>query len=164
VQHNGEREVSERLPLTEYTQAIPKVLDVGLLRLIHQHVTRVGLRRVVAELRHKACLRDVEVAAALGNFLAGLVLGQRNPLRANREAGRDLQQLIQYQRFRLDDAFFHRKDSNKMLADPQVVALCLDVGVRHLIVKELCALWTALDARRVVVEQATKECELVFLA
>jgi hypothetical protein len=60
-------------PSPKGTQAIAKVLDVGLLRFIDQHITRIRFGRVVAHLRDESGLRDIEVPAALVDFLARLV-------------------------------------------------------------------------------------------
>ncbi len=56
-------------------QAITKVLNVGLLGLVHQHVAWVRLGGVVAHLGDKSCLRHIEVAAALVHFFAALSAG-----------------------------------------------------------------------------------------
>ncbi len=97
VQNNGEREVAERLAVAQGAQAVAEVLDVGLLRFVDQHIARIRLRRVVAHLRDKAGLRHIEVAAALVDFLAGLVRRERRPLRDDVEVGWDLQQRIEHQ-------------------------------------------------------------------
>jgi hypothetical protein len=44
------------LTVTQGAQAIAKILDVGLFGLVHQHITRVRLRGIVAHLGDKSCL------------------------------------------------------------------------------------------------------------
>src|SRR5258708_3705726 len=50
-----------------------------------------------------------------------------------------------------------------MIADAQVIALRFNVGVDHLIIEKLRALWLASDAPVIVVQQTTKKAELTLL-
>ena len=52
-------------------------------RLVYQNIAGVGLAGVVAHLRDKAGLRDIEVAAAFVHFFACLVRCKRRPFRAD---------------------------------------------------------------------------------
>jgi hypothetical protein len=53
------------LTVTEGAKAIAKIFDVSPFRLVHEYVTWVRLRDIVAHLRDKPCLGHIEVAAAL---------------------------------------------------------------------------------------------------
>ena len=163
VEHNRQREVAERLTVAQSTQAVAKVLDVGLLRLVHQHIARVRLRRVVAHLRDKAGLRHVEVAAALVDFLARLVRRERRPFRDDSEVGRDLQQRIERQWPRLGDGLFHRQHPDEVIAHAQMIAFGFDVRVDDLIVEKLRGLRLARNAPVVEVQQPAEERELPLL-
>ena len=146
IQNDREREIAQRLAVAQSTQAVAQILDVGLLRLIDQHIARVCLGRVVAHLRHKAGLRDIEVAAALVDFLARLVRCKRRPFGARHRSCRDLQQRVEHQRPRLGDGLFHRQNANKVVADAQMIALGFDIGVDDLVVEKLRGLRLARDA------------------
>src|ERR1035438_3060095 len=50
IHNDGEREVPKRLPVTQDTEAIAKVLDVGLFRFVYQYVARIGLCGVTGRL------------------------------------------------------------------------------------------------------------------
>ena len=77
------------------------------------------------------------MAAALVHFFAGLVRGERRPLRDDVEVGRDLQQCVEYQGTRFCDGLFHRQHADGVIAYPQMIAFGFDVGVDHLIVEKL---------------------------
>jgi hypothetical protein len=141
-----------RLAVAERAQALPQVLDVRLLRLINQHVALVRLCRVAAHLRHETGLAHIEVAAALVHFLPGLRHRKRSPLRDDVEVAFDLEEPVKYQRPRLGDGLFHRENADEMIADAEVVALRLDVGIDHLIVEVLRRLRLARDAPVIEVE------------
>ena len=150
------------MPVAQSAQAVAKVFDVGLLRLVHQHIARVRLRRVVAHLRDKPGLRHIEVAAALVDFLAGLVRRERRPFRNDSEVGRDLQQRVERQGPRLGDGLFHRQHADDVIADAQMIALGFDVGVDDLIVEKLRGLRLARNAPVVEVKQPAEERELAL--
>ena len=141
----------------------PKIFDVSLLGLIHQHIARVRLRRVVAHLRDETRLRHIEVAAALVDFLAGLVRRERRPLRDDVEVGRNLQQRVQHQGPRLGDGLFHRQHANDVIAHAQMIALGFDVGVDHLIVEKLRGLRPAGNTPVVIIQQPAEKRELPLL-
>ena len=86
-------------------------------------------RRVIAQLRDEAGLRNVEVAAALVHFLPRLVGRERRPFRDHIEVARDLQQSIEHQRPCLGDGFLHRQHADEVIAHAQMVALGLDIGI-----------------------------------
>ena len=151
------------MTVAQRAQAVAKILDVGLLRFIHQHIARVRLRGVVAHLRDKAGLRDVEVPAALVHFLARLVRRERRPFRDDIEVRRNLQQRIEHQGPRLGDGLFHRQHADEVIAHAQMIALGFDVGVDHLIVEKLRGLRLAGNAPVVVIEQPAEERELALL-
>ena len=163
IQHNREREIAKRLTVTQGAQAIAKIFNVGLLGFVHQHIARVRLRGVVAHLRDKAGLRHIEVAAALVDFLAGLVRRERRPLRDDVEVGRNLQQRVEDQGPRLGDGLFHRQHADDVIAYAQMIALRFDVGVDHLIVEKLRGLRPAGNAPVVVIQQAAEKRELPLL-
>src|ERR1700751_6136599 len=56
IQDNREREIPERFTVTQGAQAIPKILNVSLFGLVHQHIARVRLGGVVAHLRDESRL------------------------------------------------------------------------------------------------------------
>ena len=163
IQNNREREIAQRLAVAQSTQTVAQILDVGLLRLVYQYIARVRLRRIVTHLRHKAGLRHIEVAAALGDFLPRLVRCKRRPLGHDIEVARDLQQGVQHQRPRLGDGLFHGQHADNMVADAQMIALGLDIRVHHLIVEKLRGLRLARDAPFVEVQQPAKEPKLPLL-
>ena len=125
------------MPGAQDTEAIAKVLDVGLLRLVYKHVAWVGLCGVTGRLRNKAGLRHIEVAAALVHFLACFVGSQRRPLGYDVEVRGDLQQLIQNKGPGLGDSLLHRQYADKVIAHAEMIALGLNVGIDNLIVKKL---------------------------
>ena len=151
------------MTVTQGTQAIAKIFNVGLLGLVHQHIARVRLRGVVAHLGDKPCLRHIEVAAALVHFFAGLVRGERRPLRDHIEVGRNLQQRVQHQGPCLGDGLFHRQHADDVIADPQMIAFGFDVGVDHLIVEKLRGLRPAGNTPVVIIQQAAEKRELSLL-
>ena len=144
-------------------QAIPKIFDVGLLGLVHQHIARVRRRGVVAHLRDKPRLRHIEVAATLVYLLAGLVRWKRRPLRDDIEVGRNLQKRVQHQGPRLVDGLFHRQHTNDVIAYPQMIAFRFDVGVDYLIVEKLRGLRPAGNTPVVIIQQPAEEHELSLL-
>ena len=115
------------MPFAQGAQAVAKILNVGLFRLVHQHIAWVGLRGVVAHLRDKPGLRHIEVAAAFVNFLAGFVRRERCPFRNDSEVGWDLQQRIERQWPSFGDGLFHRQDPHDVISHAQMIALGLDV-------------------------------------
>ena len=151
------------MTVAQGAQAIAKILNVGLLGLVHQHIARVRLRGVVAHLRDKPRLRHIEVAAALVHFFAGLVRGKRRPLRDDIEVGRNLQKRVQHQGPRLVDGLFHRQHTDDVIAYPQMIAFRFDVGVDHLIVEKLRGLRPAGNTPVVIIQQAAEEPELPLL-
>ena len=100
------------------------------------------------------------MAAALVDFLAGLVRRERRPFRNDSEVGRDLQQRIERQGPRLGDGLFHRQHPDDVIAHAQMIALGFDVGVDDLIVEELCGLRPARNAPVVEVKQPAEKREL----
>ena len=151
------------MTVTQGAQAVAKILNVGLFGFVHQHITRVRLRGIVAHLGDKPGLRHIEVAAALVDFFARLVRWERRPLRNDIEVGRNLQQYIEHQGPCFGDGLFHRQHPDDVIADAQVVAFRFDVGVDHLIVEKLRGLRPAGNTPVVVIEQAAEECELSLL-
>src|SRR5208282_2087622 len=133
VQHNRQREVAQRLAVTQGAQAVAKILNVGLFGFVHQHITRVRIRGIVAHLGDKPGLRHIEVAAALVHFFASFVRRQRSPLCDHIEVGRDLQERIERQGPCFGDGLFHRQHTDDVIAYPQMIAFRFDVGVDHLI-------------------------------
>jgi len=160
LQHNGEREISQRLPVTKSAQAIAKIFDVGLFGLVHEHVAWVRLRSIVAHLGDKPCFGHIEVAAALVQFFAGFVRGERRLLGDHIEVGRNLQQRVEDEGTRFGDGLFHRQHTDDVIADPQMIAFGFDVGVDHLIIEELRGLRSADNTPVVIVQQAAEEREL----
>ena len=151
------------MTVTESAKAIAKIFNVGLLGLVHQHVAWVRLRGVVAHLGDKSCLGHIEVAAALVHFFAGLVRGERRPLRDDVEVGGDLQQRVQHQGPRFGDGLFHRQYTDDVIAYPQMIAFGFDVGVDHLIVEKLRGLRSAGNTPVVIIQQAAEKRELPLL-
>jgi len=78
------------LSVTQSTEAIAKILNIRLLGFIYEYIARICLGRVVAHLRHKARLRHIEMAAALRDFLPGLIRCKRRPLGHDIEVARNL--------------------------------------------------------------------------
>jgi hypothetical protein len=148
------------LPVAQSTQAVAKVFDVGLLRLVYQHIAWVRLRGVVAHLRDKPGFRHVEVAAALVDFFAGLVRCEWRPLRDHSEVGPDFQQRVQRQGPRFSYGLFHREYADDVIAHAQMIAFGFDVRVDDLIVEELRGLRLARNAPVVVIQQAAEKGEL----
>src|SRR5580704_7790504 len=137
MQDNREGEIAKRLTVTESSQAIAQIFNVGLLGLIHQHIAWVRLRGVVAHLRDKSSFGHIEVAASLVNFLARLVRREWRPLRNDIEVGWNLQQRVENQGTRLCDGFFHRQHTDDVIAYSEMIALRFDVGINYLIVEKL---------------------------
>jgi hypothetical protein len=50
-----------------------------------------------------------------------------------------------------------------MIPDPQVITLRFDVGIHHLVIEKLGALWLSSDPPVVEIEQAAKESQLSLL-
>ncbi|MGC2367180.1 MAG: hypothetical protein WA555_19395 [Candidatus Sulfotelmatobacter sp.] len=151
------------MTVTESAKAIAKILNVGLLGLVHEHVAWVRLRGIVAHLGDKPCFGHIEVASALVHLFAGLVCRERCPLGDHIEVGRDLQQRVQYQGPRLGDGLFHRQHTDDMITDPQMIAFGFDVGVGHLIVEELRGLRPTGNTPVVIIQQAAEKRELPLL-
>ena len=151
------------MTVTQGAKAIAKILNVGLFGLVHEHIARVRLRGIVAHLGDKPCFGHIEVAAALVHFFAGLVRGERRPLRDHIEVGRNLQQRVEYQGPRFGDGLFHRQHPDDVIADAQMIAFGFDVGVDHLIVEKLRGLRPAGNTPVVIIQQAAEERELSLL-
>ena len=100
------------------------------------------------------------MAAALVDFLAGLVRREWRPFRNDSEVGRDLQQRIERQGPRFGDGLFHRQHPDDVIADAQMIALGFDVRVDDLIVEELRGLRLARNAPVVEVKQPAEKREL----
>jgi hypothetical protein len=100
------------------------------------------------------------MAAALCDFFPCLVVRKRNPFGADGEARGDLEQRVEYKGFGLADALLHGENAHEMRTNTEMIALRLDVRVHHLEVEELSALWSSSDPHVLVIQQATKECEL----
>jgi hypothetical protein len=103
------------------------------------------------------------VAAALVHFFAGLVRGERRPLRDHIEVSRNLQQGVEHQGPCLCDGLFHRQHPDDVIADAQMIAFRFDVGVDHLIVEKLRGLRLAGNTPVVIIQQAAEEPELSLL-
>ncbi len=73
MKNDGERELPEGLAVAKSPQAVAEILDIGLLRLIDQNISRIRLRRVIAHLRYEASLRDVEVTTSFHYLFPRLV-------------------------------------------------------------------------------------------
>ena len=128
---------AQRLTVTESPQAIAKILDVGLFGLVHEHVTWVRLRGIVAHLRDETRFRHIEMASTLVHFFAGLVGGERRPLGDDIEVRGNLQERVKHQGLRFRNGLFHRQDTDDVIAYPQMIAFGFDVGVGYLIVEKL---------------------------
>ncbi len=81
----------------------------------------------------------------------------RRPLRDDIEVRRNLQQRIEHKRPRLGDGLFHGQHADEVVADAQMVALGLDVGVDHLVVEKLRRLRLARNAPVVVIDEPAKK-------
>ena len=154
------REIAKQLTVTESAQAIAKILNVGLLGFVHQHIAWVRLGGVVAHLGDEPRFGHIEVAASLVNLLARLVRRERRPLRNDVEIGWNLQQRVEHQGTRLCDGFFHRQHTDDVIAYSQMIAFCFDVGVDYLIVEKLGGLRSAGNTPVVIIQQATEKREL----
>ena len=145
VENDGQGEFAKRLAIAESPQAIAQILDIDLLRLIHQDISRIGFCRVVAQLRNEACLRNVEMAAAFVDFLPSLVRCEGRPLRDNDESCRRSSAERPAPAAESPDGLLHRQYADEMIADAQIVTFCLDVGIRDLVIEKLGALrWPAI--------------------
>ena len=164
VKHNRQRKIAECLAVAERPQALAKVLDVGLFRLIYQHVALVRLRWIAAHLRHETGLAHVEMATAFVHFFPGLCHRKWRPLGDDIEVALNLEEPVKDQRPCLCNGLFHREDADEMVADAEVVALRLDVGVDHLVVEVLRRLRLARNAPVIEVEQAAEEAKLRLLS
>src|SRR5258705_4305753 len=160
---DGQGELAERLAVAESPQTIAKIFDVGLLRLIDQHITRIGFDRVVAQLRNEARLRDVEVPTPLVPFFSSLVAWKWHPLRDYTKVARNLEQRIEHQGPGLPDGLFHRQHADEMVAHPQMIAFGLDVRIDRLVIEKLCALRCSGNSPIVIVEQTAKKPKLTSM-
>jgi hypothetical protein len=61
------------LTISESAQTVAKILDVVLFGFVDQHIPRVDLSTVIANLRDEACLGHVEVAASFRYFFSRLI-------------------------------------------------------------------------------------------
>jgi hypothetical protein len=87
VQHDCQREVAQRLTVTQSSKTIAKVLDVSLLRFVYQHVARVRLRGVTTHLGDEPGFRHIEMAAPPVHLFAGFIRSEWRPLRDDIEVG-----------------------------------------------------------------------------
>jgi hypothetical protein len=143
------------LTVAEGAEAIPQVLDVGLLRFVNELVSLWNL--LVPHLGDEPRLRNVEVPATGVDLFSGLRHRQRHPLGHDIEVRGDFEELIQHKGPRLADCFLHGEDTDEMVSHSQVVALGLDVRVDNLIVKELIGVRLTRDPPVLEVDQSSKE-------
>ena len=135
--------------------------NVCLFRLVDQHIPLIRLRRIATHLRHETGLAPIEVAAALVHFLTGLRYRKRRPLGDNVEVAFDLEEPVKNKKPRLCEGLFHRENADEMIADTEVIAYRLEVGIDSLKVEVLCRLRPPLDAPRIEVEQTAPGGEVV---
>jgi len=79
------------------------------------------------------------VAPAFRDFFASGSVINGDPLADHAEVCLNLQQLLQYQRFRLADRFFDREDSDEVIANPQMIAFGFNIRIGNLVIEEMAA-------------------------
>jgi len=88
----------------------------------------------------------------------------RHPLSDYTEIRLNFQKLLQNERLGLADGIFNCQHADIVIADAEMVAFSLDVGICDLIVKNLSALGTAFDPAGLVVQEASQEVKSILPA
>ena len=131
------------MSITKRTQTVTKILNVGLFRFVYQDIARVRFVASFPICETKPVFDMLKWRRRLFTSLRALSAGSRVHSVNDIEASRNLQQRVEDKGPRLGDSFLHRQHTNNMVANSQMIALRLDVGIDDLIVEKLRALWIA---------------------
>src|ERR1700746_2178736 len=87
----------------------------------------------------------------------------RCPLGYHAKIRLNFQEVPQNKWLGLADGLLNRQHADIVIADAEMVALSLNVGICDLIVEKLTARWVAVDPPVVIIQQASQEAEAFFL-